>query len=55
VFFLPGTVTGGTGKLEGATGNITFEGVQNVDFFSPSFGVFVEDITGVIFVDLSPN
>jgi hypothetical protein len=48
-FLLSGPVTDATGKLEGATGTITFEGVQDL-----VTGVFVEDITGVLTVDLSP-
>ncbi len=44
-----GPVTGATGKLAGATGILTFEGVQDL-----STGVFVEDVTGAICVDLAP-
>ena len=48
-FFASGPVTDATGKLTGAEGMLTFEGVQD-----PS-GAFVEDITGYILVDLSPK
>jgi hypothetical protein len=44
------TVWIGTGKLYGATGTLMFEGVQDLNT-----GEFVEDITGTIFVDLSPR
>jgi hypothetical protein len=47
-FVLFGPVIDADGKLEGATGTLMFEGVQDIT------GVFTEDITGVIFVDLSP-
>jgi hypothetical protein len=54
-FILSGPVTDATGKLEGAEGFLLFEGVEAVtpDPFDPE--VFVEDITGVITVDLSPK
>lgn len=54
-FSLSGPVTEATGKLEGAEGFILFEGVEDVtpDPFDPEG--FVEDITGVITVDLSPK
>jgi hypothetical protein len=44
-----GSVTGATGKLAGATGTLTFDGVEDL-----STGVFVEDVTGTICVDLAP-
>jgi hypothetical protein len=48
VFSFTGPVTG-TGTLAGATGSLTFDGLQNL-----SDGSFVQDITGVITVDLAP-
>jgi hypothetical protein len=39
----------GTGRLAGATGSLTFSGVENL-----ATGSFTETITGVICVDLSP-
>ena len=39
----------GTGRLDGATGSLTFSGVQNL-----VTGSFTETITGEICVDLSP-
>lgn len=48
-FFAEGPVTDAEGKLEGAEGFLTFVGIQD-----PT-GMFVEDITGVITVDLSPR
>lgn len=48
-YLFSGPVRGGTGKLEGAIGTITLEGVQD------ETGMFVEDMTGTIYVDLSPK
>jgi hypothetical protein len=44
-----GPVTGATGKLAGATGTLLFEGVEDL-----STGMFAENVTGVICVNLSP-
>lgn len=44
-----GLVVASTGKLAGATGELTFEGVENL-----SNGSFVETITGEICVNLAP-
>ncbi len=49
-FSASGPVTDATGKLEGATGNVSLEGLQNL-----ITGTFEEDITGAICVDLSPR
>ena len=43
------TSISGTGKLAGATGNLAFNGVENL-----STGSFTEDVTGEICVDLAP-
>ena len=48
-FSASGTVTDATGKLAGATGDLSLEGVE--DF---SDGSFVEEVTGEICVDLGP-
>jgi hypothetical protein len=48
-FLASGNVTNATGKLAGATGSLTFNGVE--DF---SDGSFEETVTGEICVDLSP-
>lgn len=48
-FIASGPVTGATGKLAGATGTVSFEGIEDL-----STGVFVEDVTGIICVDLAP-
>ena len=48
-FTSTGLVTGSTGKLEGATGSLTLEGVQDL-----GTGAFTETVTGSICVDLSP-
>ena len=48
-FIFEGPVTGATGKLVGATGDLLFEGVEDL-----SDGSFVEDVTGEICVDLKP-
>jgi hypothetical protein len=42
-------VTGGTGKLAGATGMLSFDGVEDL-----TTGRFVEDVGGVVCADLSP-
>lgn len=39
----------GTGKLAGATGNLSFSGLENL-----ATGVFTETVTGSICVDLAP-
>lgn len=49
VFMANGPVVDATGKLEGATGSLIFEGVQNL-----ADGTFVETVTGQICVDLAP-
>jgi len=51
-FAASGTVTGSTGKLEGASGTLTFEGVQ--DLADPA-GSFTETVKGEICVDLGGN
>jgi hypothetical protein len=48
-FAATGPVAAATGKLAGATGTLLLEGVQDL-----STGSFVEDVTGLICVDLSP-
>ena len=48
-FTFVGLVTDTTGKLAGATGELFFEGVEDL-----SDGSFVEDVTGEICVDLAP-
>ena len=48
-FVFYGPINGVDGKLYGAYGTLIFEGVQDI-----GTGVFTEDITGVMFVDLSP-
>jgi hypothetical protein len=48
-FQASGPVTSSTGKLADATGNLTFEGVQDL-----ATGRFEEQVTGEICVDLSP-
>jgi hypothetical protein len=47
-FIATGPVTVATGKLAGATGTLTFEGVEDL-----TTGKFVEDVSGVICVDLA--
>ena len=47
-FIASGPVTAATGKLTGATGTLVFDGLQ--DFAT---GKFVEDVNGVICVDLA--
>jgi hypothetical protein len=42
-FTASGPVAGGTGKLAGATGNLTFTGVENLET-----GAFTETITGTV-------
>lgn len=48
-FNAAGPVAGATGKLAGATGSLELHGFQD------STGSFVEDVTGEICVDLSPE
>jgi hypothetical protein len=48
-FSATANVTSGTGKLEGATGMLSFEGVEDL-----ATGRFAEDIAGVVCADLSP-
>jgi hypothetical protein len=48
-FNASGPVTAGTGKLSGATGNISVSGVANF-----AAAVFTEDITGAVCVNLAP-
>ena len=47
-FIASGPVTSASGKLSGATGSLILEGVQDL----PT-GKFVEDVTGLICVDLA--
>ena len=48
--FIPsGPVSASTGKLSGATGTLTLDGVEDL-----ITGQFAEDITGVVCVDLAP-
>jgi hypothetical protein len=49
-FSATGVVTGGTGRLEDATGSVSFNGVQDL-----AAGAFEDDTTGEICVDLSPQ
>ena len=48
-FMAFGPVTEATGKLTGATGTLLFEGAEDL-----STGMFAEDVTGVICVNLAP-
>ena len=48
-FDASGPVTASTGKLEGATGNLTLTGTEDL-----TTGRFTEKITGTICVDLAP-
>jgi hypothetical protein len=48
-FNASGPVTASTGKLSGATGQLSLSGVAHF-----ATGIFTEDITGVICVDLAP-
>lgn len=48
-FTASGPVTGATEKLAGAAGTLLLDGIEDL-----SNGTFVEDITGVVCVDLSP-
>jgi hypothetical protein len=48
-FMAFGPVTEATGKLAGAAGTLLFEGVEDL-----SSGMFAEDVTGVICVNLAP-
>ena len=48
-FVASGPVTSATGKLTGATGTLLFDGQQDL-----STGRFVEDVKGLICVDLAP-
>ena len=49
-FSTSGPVTDATGKLAGASGSLTLEGMEDL-----SDGTFVENISGSICVDLSPH
>jgi hypothetical protein len=49
-FSASGPVTDGSGKLEGATGSLSINGIQDL-----ATGRFEEDVTGEICVDLSPR
>jgi hypothetical protein len=49
-FIASGPVTAASGKLSGATGSLILEGVQDL-----ATGKFVEDVTGLICVDLAKN
>lgn len=48
-FSATGPVTDATGKLAGATGDLTLSGIENL-----ADGSFVEKVTGSICVDLAP-
>lgn len=48
-FTASGSVTDATGKLAGASGTLSFAGVEDL-----STGAFVENVTGQICVDLRP-
>ena len=48
-FSASGPVTDATGKLAGATGTLPFDGVEDL-----STGSFVEEVTGLVCVDLAP-
>ena len=48
-FNASGPVSAATGKLSGATGNISLSGAVNF-----ATGIFSEDVSGVICVDLAP-
>ena len=48
-FSAAGPVSASTGKLAGATGSLAIDGIQDAT------GSFVEDVTGEICVDLSPE
>jgi hypothetical protein len=48
-FSATGPVTAATGKLAGATGTLLLEGVEDL-----GSGKFVEDVTGLLCVDLAP-
>jgi hypothetical protein len=51
-FRASGDVSGGTGKLDGATGTLTLAGVQ--DLLDPA-GSFTETVSGAVCVDLGGN
>lgn len=51
-FLASGDVREGTGKLDGATGTVSLEGVQNL--LDPA-GSFTETVSGTICVDLGGN
>lgn len=51
-FRASGDVSGGTGKLDGATGTLTLAGVQ--DLLDPA-GSFTETVSGEVCVDLGGN
>lgn len=48
-FLTSGAVTAATGKLAGATGTLVLDGIQDL-----ATGTFVEDVNGLICVDLAP-
>jgi hypothetical protein len=48
-FSAAGPVSGGTGKLADASGNIALQGTQDL-----ATGAFVEDVSGLLCVDLAP-
>ena len=48
-FNASGPVTSGAGKLSGASGNLALHGVEDL-----TTGAFVEDVSGLLCVDLSP-
>jgi hypothetical protein len=48
-FSASGPVTDATGKLAGATGTLQLDGVEDL-----STGSFVEEVTGLVCVDLAP-
>lgn len=49
-FITTGPVTAATGKLAGATGTLTLEGIEDL-----ATGKFVEDVRGLVCVDLAPS
>jgi hypothetical protein len=48
-FMTSGPATAATGKLAGATGTLVLDGIEDL-----TSGKFVEDVSGLICVDLSP-
>ena len=48
-FIASGPVTAATGQLAGTTGTLVFDGIEDL-----TTGAFVEDVSGLICVDLAP-